>query len=363
MSWAPQTTSIYYTVGTPPVVNLTAPEEGDIVSATEAVTFTAEVSDEEDVPTDLTLQWSVGGEAFSEEGAESDGVASFPWDVSDWETGDHTVEVTVTDTDGLYVLTCELPINAPPNAPTVTISPTPPTQTTTSLRPPPAVRPRCVGFCDLRYVWFADGVEVPEVTGAEFPSASTSKHHTYRVEVFASDGLHESAAGTAERTVSNTAPEITDVSITPDAAPTGTELTCTATAEDADGDTVDLTYTWSDGTEGDTTTIGDDAIVGDTITCTATANDGDEGTATDTATATVTNTPPVMSEVTVSPDSGRGRHPHPAAPPPMKTAMPSPTDTPGPPAPRVRATPSRPRNQRHHYPYRHSYGCDRRQHR
>ena len=304
------TQAIYYTVGTPPTVTITAPDNGDTVSSEAFVVFEAIVGDEDDAETDLNLTWDMDGEVLSEAGADSDGAAGFTLDGKGTDAftgGTHVFTLTVTDTDGLYVSdSITLNVNEPPNAPTVTISPDP-AYTSDNLFASAAGSedPDASGSVTYRYAWFVDGGEVPEVTGAEFPADLTSKRHVYRVEVFASDGLHEGEPGSAEITVSNTAPEITDVSITPDAAPTGTELTCTATAEDADDDTVVLTYTWSDGTEGDTVVIADDAAVGDTITCTATADDGDEGTATDTATATVTNTPPVMTEVTVTPDSGQ----------------------------------------------------------
>jgi hypothetical protein len=301
------TQAIYYTVGTPPVVNITAPEDGDIVSANQDIDFSAETSDTEDAPTDIHLEWAIDGDVFSDAGADSSGVASFPWDASTWEPGDHTVEVTATDTHGLYVSdSVSFTINAPPNAPTVVINPDPAyTADNLFAVATGSEDPDTSGSVTYRYVWFADGIEVPEVAGAEYPAESTAKHHTYRVEVFASDGLHESDAGTAERTVSNTAPTITDISVTPDSAPTGTTLVCAATAEDADGDTVAITTTWSDGSAGESTTIADGAEVGSTLICTATANDGDDGTDTATATATVTNTAPVLDMVTVSPDTGQ----------------------------------------------------------
>ena len=52
------TDSIYYTVGTPPTLTLVEPSDGDIVAAGVDVRFSASVSDSEDVPTDLLIDWS-----------------------------------------------------------------------------------------------------------------------------------------------------------------------------------------------------------------------------------------------------------------------------------------------------------------
>ena len=103
-----------------------------------------------------------------------------------------------------------------------------------------------------RYVWFEDGVEDAEVTGAEYPAERTAKGRTYSVDVYPSDDTHEGAPASAERTVDNSAPAVDAIAVTPDAAPIGTEVTCLATGTDADEDAITITYAWSDGSTGST---------------------------------------------------------------------------------------------------------------
>ena len=85
----------------------------------------------------------------------------------------------------------------------------------------------------------------------------------------------------------------------------GDTLTCTASATDADLDTVSITYAWSDGSTGATYAVTDTDDPGNTITCTATADDGDGGVVAGTASATVTNTDPTVDSITVSPSTGQ----------------------------------------------------------
>ena len=94
------TTSVYFSVGTPPTLTLTAPSDGDVVDVGDDVRFTATVGDSEDQPTDLLLDWvsDLDG-AISAAGADSTGEVSFRRALT---AGDHAISVTVTDTDGLF---------------------------------------------------------------------------------------------------------------------------------------------------------------------------------------------------------------------------------------------------------------------
>lgn len=83
---------------TPPTVNIVTPTGGDVLSPGAATRFEAVVTDDVDLPETLQLQWnsSVDG-ALSTAFAGSDGVAVFDWSASDWASGDHLVDLTVTD--------------------------------------------------------------------------------------------------------------------------------------------------------------------------------------------------------------------------------------------------------------------------
>jgi hypothetical protein len=297
------TDSIYYTVGTPPTLTLTAPTDGDTVNEGEDVRFSATVSDNEDLPTEIGMSWSssIDGE-FSTQGADSTGEVSFRDD--GLSPGDHTLTVTATDTDGLYAIrSIGLTINQPPTAPTVSISPDP-AGTTTDLTATAtgSVDPDSSGTVTYTFAWYEDGSLSSASTSSVFPLADTLKHHTYRVVVTPNDGTGDGPTGEAELTVQNTAPTLTGPTLSASTVSVGDVLTCTATASDVDpSDTATITYGWQDGSTGSTYTVTDSDNPGDVITCTATADDGDGGATIGTATATVQNTNPVLSAVTVTP--------------------------------------------------------------
>jgi hypothetical protein len=83
---------------TPPTVHIITPTGGAVLSPGASTRFEAVVTDDVDLPETLVLQWSssVDG-ALSAVPAAPDGVAVFEWTASEWATGDHLVELTVTD--------------------------------------------------------------------------------------------------------------------------------------------------------------------------------------------------------------------------------------------------------------------------
>jgi formylglycine-generating enzyme required for sulfatase activity len=298
------TDSIYYTVGTPPVLNVTAPSDGGVLDHSEAVVFEATVEDNEDLPDAVGLSWEsdIDG-VFSTDGADSTGAVTVS--VDSLSPGDHVVTVTATDTAGLVATdTVSFNLNQPPTAPTVTLEPDPATTDQTLIATATgSVDPEATATVTYTYAWFEDGLASFESTADTFPASATAKHRTYRVEVTATDGLVESTAGDAEATVVNSDPVLSGPTLSADEVAVGDVLTCTATATDIDPeDSPTVTYEWSDGSTGPTYTVTADDTVDSAITCTATADDSDGGTATGTASATVTNTAPIIDGVTISPD-------------------------------------------------------------
>ena len=125
---------------------------------------------------------------------------------------------------------------------------------------------------------------------------------TCTVTVSDSDGA--TATDVIIQTVSNRAPTLANTSITPNSGiTTDTALTCASTVSDDDGESLTPTYTWTIGTNtytGDSLQLDSTmSAPGDSITCTVDVADGYGGTATDTASVTVTNTDPVISDVTI----------------------------------------------------------------
>lgn len=297
------TDSIYYTVGTPPSLTITAPTSGDLVSEGENVQFAATVSDGEDLPTDLIVSWESDLDGvFSTQGSDSTGEISFREDAL--TAGDHTVTVTVTDTDGLYAQrTIGLLVNAPPTLPTVTLAPNPAfTANTLTATASGSTDPDGSGPVSYRYDWYVDGVYSAVSTSTTFPSSDTVKDVTYRVVVTPNDGMVDGPPALAELTVDNTAPVISGPSLSASTVQVGDTLTCTATGTDADGDSLSVTYAWSDGSTGATYTVTASDDPGDALTCTATVDDGDGGTDSGSALAIVQNSAPTVASVSISPN-------------------------------------------------------------
>jgi hypothetical protein len=292
-----------FTVGTPPVLNITAPESDATLNHSDAVVFEATVEDNEDLPNEVALSWEsdIDG-VFSTDGADSSGAVTVS--IDSLSAGDHVVTVTATDTDGLFVTdTVSFNLNQPPTAPTVTLEPDPAaTNQMLVATASGSEDPEGIGTVTYAYEWFEDGVASTESSSATFAAAATGKHHTYRVQVTASDGLIDSAFGYAEANVINSEPVLSGPTLSAATAATGDVLTCTASATDIDPeDSPAVTYAWSDATTGPTYTVTMSDAVDGAITCTATANDADGGVVTGTASATVANTAPTVETVAVTP--------------------------------------------------------------
>jgi hypothetical protein len=235
---------ITYTVGTPPTISLTAPASLSTFKLGSGVSFVAEVADQEDSPTALTLSWesSIDG-VFSTQGAASDGFAQFV--ETDLSEGTHTVTVTVTDSSNLYseaLVSFEVVPNSAPSISSVSVDPSPAYVEDTLT---------CTysGFADVdgdgdfsTYEWTVDGATLgtgPTLTGA------FEKDEKVKCTVTPYDGFDEGTALTGSRTIKNSTPEIASVSIAPSGPVVGDTLTCSyASFNDADGDTDVSTFEW-----------------------------------------------------------------------------------------------------------------------
>jgi len=196
--------------------------------------------------------------------------------------------------------------NRVPTAPTVSIAPASP-KTADGLVATAAGSVDPDGTTvQITWAWLEDNVSLAGQTSGTLPAAETTKGRTYRAVATPSDGIADGPTGHAERTVGNTAPLISEAALS-DASPAmGDTITCSATATDADAeDTPSVTYAWSTGALGNSTTVSPPQGPGDTITCTATASDIDGGTDTSTASAVVENSDPVLGTVAVTPAAGR----------------------------------------------------------
>ena len=298
--------SRFLTVGSPPALTLDTPLDGARVNEGEPIAFTGTVSDGEDRPEDLSLRWtsSLDGE-FSTTPADSSGALDLS--VDELQAGVHDLEVTVTDTDGLYAVDRRtLTVNALPTTPTVTLSPDP-AFTTDALvaTATDSTDPDASGSVTYAYAWTEDGAALSE-TSATLPASATTKGRSYRVTVTPSDDLGAGPPAAAERTVDNSDPVLTGPTLSASTVQVGDTLTCGASAVDDDpADSPTVSYAWHDGSSGPTFTVTEADDPGDRVICTATADDGDGGIATASASATVANTDPVLTGPSVSPATGQ----------------------------------------------------------
>ena len=296
------TAAVDWTVGTPPTIVLETPLAEELVNDGEALTFSAVVSDTDDVASDLTVAWSSSLDGVFYEGApDSTGVAQFL--DAGLSVGDHLLNVTVTDSDGLYATALgTFTVNGVPSAPVVSISPASP-ETADALRvsiDSASVDADGVAL-SYTYAWFLDGAASSASTSATLPASFTTRGDSWRVDVWSSDGYASSPAGSASVTIANTAPQVLTVTVSPSTGKVNDTLTCVGAASDADGDAPTMSYAWSTGSAGATLTLTEANNPGDTVTCTATATDDAAGTATGSASATVSNTAPSLGIVTLSP--------------------------------------------------------------
>ena len=141
-------------------------------------------------------------------------------------------------------------------------------------------------------------------TGASYTLRATDEPgDTLTCTATATDTAGATDTGTASATVQNSSPVVATVSVSPSSGRVGDTLTCAATATDPDGGTPSLAYTWSNGASGASLVLTAADDPGGTVTCTVTATDADGGTDTGSASATVSNTAPVMGTVSISPST------------------------------------------------------------
>ncbi len=305
------TDSIYYTVGTPPNLTLLTPSDGDVVDEGDDVRFSATVSDSEDQPTDLLIDWvsDLDG-TISSAGADSTGAVSFR--TSALTAGDHAITVTVTDTDGLFtVRTIDLTVNAPPVVSGLVITPDP-AYNDDMLTCAAAVSDSDGSTPTTAYTWTntTAGGALGAGNTVTLTSTTASPGDVLTCEVVATDAMGSTTTGSTSLTVSNRDPDLS-VALTPTTASAADTLTCTATASDDDADALTTTFAWTvngtavtaTSTSGLTSTLAGGLAYADVIVCTVTTDDGHGGIVSDSDTVTITNSPPTVSSVTLTPSA------------------------------------------------------------
>jgi len=154
------------------------------------------------------------------------------------------------------------------------------------------------------FEWVENGEPSAASTSSTLPSSATETGDTWMVIVTPNDGLFDGDSGYAEITIENAAPVVSAVTITPDPGFAGDTLTCAYTYSDVDSAPDSSTVYWDiNGTgAGSGSYLTGGFVNGDAVTCTVTANDGIEDGNTESASIVISNTAPVLEDVTLSPD-------------------------------------------------------------
>jgi len=298
---------IEYTVGTAPSISIDGPIDGELLNEGEPIAFTAFVTDSEDQPDDITLDWSLNGSNFSTQAATSSGTATFSDDTLGY--GSYNLVVTATDPAGLTdVDQINFTVNGVPSAPVVNLTPVSPTTTETLVVSivTPSIDPEGT-TPTYSYEWQLGGQTQSTHIASSISSSATLKGEQWTVVVTPNDGLTDGIPAQANSvTIVNTAPVLTSVVVTPNPAIAGTDdLTCDVTATDVDGDPIVYTYEWSDSngvqqTMTEVSDVSDVFLTGglseDAWTCEVTPYDGTDYGVSDSASVTVETGCPIEGD-------------------------------------------------------------------
>ena len=300
--------NVTYTVGNPPSISIGAPTDGVILSEGEPIAFSATVSDGQDPSTGIALDWRLNGNAFSTQAATSSGVAEFT-DTS-LAFGSYNLVVTATDSDGLTDSDqINFTVNGLPTQPVVEMLPEPAyTNDQLSVNiSTPSTDPEGSSI-NYSYEWLLGGVVQSSYIASTLPSSATSKNQQWTVRVIPNDGTVDGTAGEASITISNTAPTLSAVSITPNSSVyTDSTLSCSATVTDPD-ESLTLDYEWQLGN----TVVGSgsslilsstNASPGDAVACAVSVTDSDGASANGSTSVTVENQLPIVDAVSLSPST------------------------------------------------------------
>ncbi|MAA78834.1 MAG: hypothetical protein CL916_06205, partial [Deltaproteobacteria bacterium] len=298
-------TDIVYTVGGPPQIMLLSPINGDLYNDGSGIVFSATIEDEEDSASVLDVSWSSDQDGvFSTQGPNPSGSIQFT--DNSLSVGAHIITVSATDSDGLYAeASVSISVNGLPTSPSVSITPDPATTSDDLIvNATGSVDPEGTSVT-YSYAWFVDGATTG-MTSASLPFANTAKGEEWSVHVTPSDGMGQGLYAQASITISNQAPEITTVMITPSTPSTQDTLSCSYVANDVDGDPVSVAYAWYEGNNllsSTTLTLEGPFLSGDTLTCRLTPSDGEDVGSFVEASVVISNTAPAISSLSIGPTS------------------------------------------------------------
>lgn len=248
----------------------------------------------------VSIGWIINGAAIG----ETTSTLAAPW----FAAGD-LVGCTVTPSDGVASGTSVpsnlITVNRPPTIGTVDISPDPATASDLLTCTAGDVADGDGDAVTLDYTWTVNGVDAG--TGATL--AAPLPGDIVACTVTPSDSLEAGAAQSDALTITNSAPVITLVALSPSSPATNDTLTATATTSDPEGDTVTVSWAWT--VNGATIAATTNTLAGatwfqkgDIVVAIATPSDGgNTGAAVSSPSVTVVNTAPGAPSLTISPTS------------------------------------------------------------
>ena len=301
-----------FPTNTPPLCEVTAPEDGGHGDVSTTTVLEVFASDGEDVPASLVVSWEsdVDG-ALGDAAVDGGGVGTL--DVSGLSTGTHTLTATVTDSGGALctdaityvfgtapVVTIDTPLDGELVGEGTLVS----FSGSVSDAEDPAELLAVSWESDLDGVLDTADAATDGTTAFDTSSLSLGAHH---ITLRAAD--QEGLTGTDAITVSiNGKPGAPVVSLSPDPAVTSDDLVVSidTPSTDPEGDTITYQYVWSvDGVvsaASSSATLPASATTRDEVwSVVVTPHDGLSDGPSAAAARTVDNSAPVMASVTLSP--------------------------------------------------------------
>jgi alpha-tubulin suppressor-like RCC1 family protein len=298
------TLSFQVIANAPPTVVIVSPEEEKEYIAGEVLAFQAQVTDDHDPLQQVLVSWesSVDGLLMSASYPDVDGLLALNGSLS---AGTHILRAEALDLGG-YVGSDEVVIqvrepNQAPSLDTVLISPNPATVSDT-------LHCTYTGYLDAEddddlstLEWAVNGAVVGS---GDTLSAGFVKGDTVSCEVTPYDGQDAGVPVAAERLISNAAPTVSLLALSPNPANSDDTVACSYTYSEPDGDqdqsSVDWLLNGALVSAGASYSAG--ANPGDTLTCRVTAQDGQDTGNVAEVSLIFANYLPTVSQVSISPD-------------------------------------------------------------
>ena len=305
---------------TPPQVDILTPTSDGIYYANTLISFSAQLSDEEDVASDLVLTWesSIDGVLTLEMSADSTGLAEASTSLT---AGEHSIRVEVEDSAGNIASdSVNIFVQEENEAPQCAIENPQDGDAFTSgsmvLFEGYATDVN-INSDQLTVTWYSDkdapladnvplGTSVPNSSDGTFSFGTVDlSENVHTITMVVTDDLGETCTDSVLVSISEagTAPVINSMSVDPNPAYNDSTLICTNSVTDPDS-SYTSTYAWNNNTQG--TSIGSNdqyinmtsslGMPGDSISCTLLVEDS-VGQDTLAANLTLSNRDPLMSVV------------------------------------------------------------------